>query len=628
MRFVARAALATALLAGIYLMAIAIVGGLGLTLYVIVANGYGGAMVAQGIVALLLLSLGLGRAFWAVHKAGDSEPTGVTLTPEEQPRLWSEVREIADGVGTRPPDEIRLLPVLNAAVSEDARLLGLLGGRRVMYVGAPLLMGVTRLQLRAVLAHELGHYSHRHTALSVVTYRGQETLRHLVEQLGVDSFVGRMFAAYGRLFMRVSHKTNRRQEIEADGLSYRLAGREASASMMRELPALDLAWQHFLERYAFPIHDARPQDLFEGFAQFLASPQRRSELDEIRGDPPEPPPSPYDSHPSTSLRIEFFESLPPDGTGDDGIPAVTLLNEPGEVLRSLETWMFRETTRVARSWEWISEKIGTATVRERASYLVRANAEVGMGAPTLHDALLALGRGGARQLVRPLVPQDLPPAEATRLARSLVEAAVAAALVKHCNARFAHSWDSDTVLLDADGKQIDVRALVDSITDHGSAAAVSSLLRDVGVPLAFSVHPTEADTLRTEIEGSVEPRTRAVAVCMKWPRMFVLVVADSALILKRLSVREGAVAMFRHLKVDGYLNAMHYVAAMPLARLVDDSRADVYTWDKVERVTVNGRNITVAAAGRVRRSRVKTHATAGDVLGTLGQHLGDRLTVA
>ncbi len=35
-----------------------------------------------------------------------------------------------------------------------------------MYIGAPLLIGLSVDQMRSVLAHELGHYSGRHTALA------------------------------------------------------------------------------------------------------------------------------------------------------------------------------------------------------------------------------------------------------------------------------------------------------------------------------------------------------------------------------------------------------------------------------------------------------------------------------
>lgn len=76
--------------------------------------------------------------------------------------LWDTVRRLADDVGTRVPDEIRIVPEVNAAVVEESQLLGLHAGRRYLYLGIPLLQGLSVAQLQAVIAHELGHYSGRH----------------------------------------------------------------------------------------------------------------------------------------------------------------------------------------------------------------------------------------------------------------------------------------------------------------------------------------------------------------------------------------------------------------------------------------------------------------------------------
>ena len=81
---------------------------------------------------------------------------GPTLTPADAPALWEAVRERPAEAGTRAPDDIRLLPDVNAAVSEDTRLLGR-GGTGHLYLGVPLLQTLDVGQLRSVLAHELGH---------------------------------------------------------------------------------------------------------------------------------------------------------------------------------------------------------------------------------------------------------------------------------------------------------------------------------------------------------------------------------------------------------------------------------------------------------------------------------------
>ena len=56
-----------------------------------------------------------------------------------------------------PPERIYLAPDVNAAVFQRGGLLGF-GGKRVLLVGLPLFDALTVRQLRAVIAHEFGHF--------------------------------------------------------------------------------------------------------------------------------------------------------------------------------------------------------------------------------------------------------------------------------------------------------------------------------------------------------------------------------------------------------------------------------------------------------------------------------------
>lgn len=277
MKYTVRAVLAIAMLLGVYVLAAAVVGALALGLYELVAHGFTGAALLKLGIITLLVTVAIGRGLWAGLRHRDGEQPGVVLPEQDQPRLWGEVRHLAEQVGTRPPDEIRLVPDVNAAVSESSRWLGLVPGARRMYVGVPLLTGLSLRQMRSVLAHELGHYSGRHTGLAGVTYRGQESLLRMIGHLGPDSWVGRIFKVYARLYIAVANTVNRRQELEADEFSARLAGKGVAISALRELPAIDAAWSFFLHNYVGPgsEHRRRPHELFAGFHQFWTTPERQ-----------------------------------------------------------------------------------------------------------------------------------------------------------------------------------------------------------------------------------------------------------------------------------------------------------------------------------------------------------------
>ncbi len=193
MKVAFRVALAVTLLAGVYFLAAGIavamvsfgIWFMQVSLEVGVDRLTAAFFLMLALIGVFALLMGL---FYRNPSATFEEP-GVVLTEDRHPGLWSEVRSLADTVGTSPPDEIRLVPEINAAVHDTSKLLGLIRGKRRLYIGAPLLIGFDRQQLRAVLAHELAHYSRRHTSLGGVTFRGQEALAAVVERFGRRSIV-------------------------------------------------------------------------------------------------------------------------------------------------------------------------------------------------------------------------------------------------------------------------------------------------------------------------------------------------------------------------------------------------------------------------------------------------------
>src|SRR5262249_47326617 len=95
----------------------------------------------------------------------ESEDPGRALKPEEAPGLWKLRREVAQAVGTRPIDEIRVTPGCELAVYEKGGFREKLQDRakRILILGVGALNGMRQNAFRAVLAHEYGHFSHRDT---------------------------------------------------------------------------------------------------------------------------------------------------------------------------------------------------------------------------------------------------------------------------------------------------------------------------------------------------------------------------------------------------------------------------------------------------------------------------------
>lgn len=492
MKYTLRAGLAVALLLGVYLLALAIVAGLAGGLYEIVAHGVSGAGVVKLFLLAVVIAAAIGRGLWAGLRLPDGEPEGVELSEQAQPRLWAEVRGLAGRLGTRPPEEIRLVPEVNAAVSESSRWMGLVPGTRRMYVGVPLLTGLSEQQMRSVLAHELGHYSGRHTALARITYRGQESLVRVIGHVGPRTVVGRVFTLYARLYFAVAGAVNRRQELEADTFSAQVAGKGTAIRALEELEPISAAWSLFLENYVRACcgEAHRPREVFAGFHELWSTPERQRQLDEIRHDPPVVQRSVYDTHPSTAERVARLSALDAPDTPDASGPAIGLLDDAPATLLRLEEWMFDGSDLEPVAWDEALAVALSASTRRNAALLVSAVEQGGDSRTDLDGILLALRNGWTRELVAPLMPAGATDEEHQQAAGQLVGDLVAAALLDTGVGSYRLDWSRAASLADASGEPLDPWRLThDAALSPAAVPALETWCGAHGIPGTFRIEP-------------------------------------------------------------------------------------------------------------------------------------------
>jgi Zn-dependent protease with chaperone function len=411
MRTSTRALQAVGLLLGFYLVTLGTLAALAVVDIVLVLRTTAGTpVVAEGKVigATAVIALPLVRGLLMSRpRRGDRTTAGVRVTPQDQPELWARVTRVAEQVGTRPPAEIHLVAAVNAAVSEDTHLMGLLPGRRRMFLGVPLLLGMTTAQLDAVLAHELGHYGNHDVRLAATTVRGMAGVQAVAgSYTTAHSWMNRLmrdfFSWYAHLYQRVSYAVRRRQELAADGTAARIAGRDHTAAALRQLPALDAAYGFYVERYASIGWDAGlmalPEEFFSGLYALLAEPSRQRELDELRREPPDAEPHPYDSHPPLSERLARIEALPDDRRAATGTeqPALTLLRGARRLCARVAEDALSPEAAAKRpvDWDELARGAGRAAlVREADQVLRTASSAVGVPVTGLPGLLDAIDRG-------------------------------------------------------------------------------------------------------------------------------------------------------------------------------------------------------------------------------------------
>ncbi|MQY34668.1 Protease HtpX [Streptomyces sp. RB17] len=369
MMFRLRAVRALVLLVGFYLMGGVLLSAMAALDWLLVTRMLTArAAWLEGMVltVTVLLAVAIVRGMFAFLRAGrlGPVPQAVAVTPQDQPELWEQVRAAAQATGERPPDELYLVAQVNAGVAEQNRLSGLLPGRRRMLLGLPLLAGLTVPQLRAVLAHEFGHYANLDTRLGGVTMRGREAVLHTVEVFREGSTrlhyaIGALYVGYARMFLRASQTVARQQEFAADQVAARHAGRDATAAALRVLPVLAAAHTHYFKTYAAmggPLGALPPVgEVHGGFRRLLAA-RTGERLAELCAGQRRPRPHQYDSHPPTAERITLIEKLPAgdraEGPADEPA-ALTLLHDPDRVFAELEACsLAQEAARLRRmSWD-------------------------------------------------------------------------------------------------------------------------------------------------------------------------------------------------------------------------------------------------------------------------------------
>ncbi|MDG4793853.1 M48 family metallopeptidase [Micromonospora sp. WMMD1082] len=498
-----RALASVVMLIGFYVVALlqlAAVAALGVWLY-----RHTNGLVTSKLLLPLVIALGaVAVGLWRAIRTRNEPAPGLVLDEREAPQVWATVRELATAVGTRAPDEIRLVPEVNAAVGEQSRLLGLIGGRRTLYVGLPLLQAMRIDQLRSVLAHELGHYSGKHTRLGGVAYRGRLAIEGTIERIKPRNPIGLVFKGYARLYLMVDNAASRRQELEADRASVQLAGHDAATSALRSLPALDAAWNFFMGRYVQSGWQAglAPDDLFGGFAQLLQA--RREEIDKLRQEAPDREPSRWDTHPPIGVRIDAMAQLPAGSVATDDRPAYTLLADVPGAGRRLQGLVVDHGDRQVLPWAEFTHAAIAAEVQRQADGIYRAagrfTGTAQPGLPTILD-LVRAGRLGefAEQFFGDATRREAAVRFAGPMETVLVNAAVRAQ-----QARWQLSWSGPATFAGTGGEPLDLAEIAKLAVSAQTLDEAMARLTKLGIdPTGATVVQQRATADDADVIGAI-----------------------------------------------------------------------------------------------------------------------------
>lgn len=226
-------------------------------------------LVIVAVFGFLKIFWDLIRSIWTKIPA----PEGYELNRNEVPKLFEMVEKTSDFLKSPRPNHILLIEDFNAAVVTLPRF-GIFGKRTYLLIGLPLMQAISPAQLEAVLAHEIGHISEKHSSSAALAYRLRETWGRFIESQELEghklSFLYDKFLNwYFPYFNAYSFVLLRRQEREADEYAVQLAGAKplGEALINLEIKSRGLAekfWKEVLNEAA--REKTPPKELFTQMA--------------------------------------------------------------------------------------------------------------------------------------------------------------------------------------------------------------------------------------------------------------------------------------------------------------------------------------------------------------------------
>lgn len=400
-----RALLAVVLMVGFYLLALAIAGLL-VWLPVLEYSGRHGVHVKLALVCFVAA----GVIVWSVLPRWDRfvEP-GVRLTPDAQPEFFAVLRKIAEGTGQRMPEEAYLVGDVNAFVTQRGGIMGFFS-RRVLGIGLPLLRAMSVDQVRAVLAHEFGHFHGGDTRLGPWIYKTRAAIGRTVTSLmQVNSVISYPFRWYGLLYLRITQAISRAQEFSADRLAATFVGRTPLTTGLEMAPVLGALFEHYWSQEFVPVLEAgRRPPLADGFRRFLAAEDTKALRQQVRDEAMKRlRADPYDTHPPVAARIAAVQGLPEHASSArDERPAIDLLRGIDDLEAKLLAFASADRSAVGKlkpiEWSETGQEVLLAGWKDRLVKLRMHPAKPLHGitvaqVPTVLDRRAAIGKlaGGA-----------------------------------------------------------------------------------------------------------------------------------------------------------------------------------------------------------------------------------------
>lgn len=295
-------------------------------------------------VCLAFLCVFMVKSLFIFNKNKGEKP--LALSPEEEPVLFDFIHRLADEAGAPRPHKIFLSNEVNASVFYDLSIFNLFfPSKKNLMIGLGLINVLSIGELKAVLAHEFGHFAQRSMLLGRYVYMAQQIAFRVVHKrdaldkvlAGISSIdlrvawigwilsilVWAMRSLIEVLFSAVAmaeRALSREMEFQADLVAVSLTGSDALIHALHKLRAADAGFQSSLaiinrelakekavyDQYALQHNYIEKTREILNDPTFGATPKRSaaSKTDRVFSAGPVNPPQMWSTHPLDNDREE------------------------------------------------------------------------------------------------------------------------------------------------------------------------------------------------------------------------------------------------------------------------------------------------------------------------------------
>lgn len=254
-----------------------------LSIGLLIACGFAGAFIISAKVSFITLVAGaglfaLGIMFFVFlvkfifSKHTDENPYRMQVFQKDHPELFKLIAEVSSSVGTHFPRKVFLRHDVNASVFYNSSFWSLFFPvKKNLDIGLGLINSVNKAELKAVLAHEFGHFSQRSMKLGSYVYKVNNIIYNLAYDydrwdrtlegwanaggvFGIFALITFRLVELVRYILRKSYNLinipymglSREMEFHADHIAGEIAGKKNMISALRRIEFCDIAFNQVL----------------------------------------------------------------------------------------------------------------------------------------------------------------------------------------------------------------------------------------------------------------------------------------------------------------------------------------------------------------------------------------------